>query len=37
MMMMIEGRVIKSRSSSWNTNSYCKQRIWDVMKTNMLS
>ena len=37
MMMMIEGRVIKSRSSSWNNNSYCKQRIWDVMKTNMLS
>ena len=36
-MIMIDGRVISSRSSSWNTNSYCKQRIWVVMKTNMLS
>lgn len=36
-MMMIDGRVISSRSSSWNTNSYCKQRISVVMKTNMLS
>ena len=37
MIMMIDGRVISSRSSYWNTNSYCKQRIWDVMKTNTLS
>ena len=36
-MIMIDGRVISSRSSYWNTNSYCKQRIWVVMKTNMLS
>ena len=36
-MIMTDGRVISSRSSYWNNNSYCKQRIWDVMKTNMLS
>ena len=36
-MIMMDGRVISSRSSYWNTNSYRKQRIWVVMKTNMLS
>lgn len=36
-MKMIDGRVISSRSSSWNNNSYCRQRIWDVMETNMFS